>query len=94
MNRFAKEDPKKRGRKKPWIRHERTHSLSAVHMDRYYDKRYGLWVCAVLDEAYHKYMHICPIQSVIVDHGLRFYANKRDKKGHANHRFERYCKRE
>ena len=35
---------------------------------------------AVLDEAHQKYLHIRPIQAVIVDHGSQFYANKRDKK--------------
>jgi len=117
MNGYAKDEPKKRGRKKPWVRYERTHSLSAAHMDWYYDERTDMWVCpveddasrkvlavietesptveasiAVLDEAYQKYLHIRPIQAVIVEHGSQFYANKRDKNGHANHRFERFCR--
>ena len=42
MNGYAKDEPKKRGRKKPWIRYERTHSLDAVHMDWHYDEKSGL----------------------------------------------------
>lgn len=117
MNGYARDEPNKRVRKKPWVRYERMHSLSAVHMDWYYDNVTGKWVCAVLDdasrmvlamietssptadasvkvldEAYQRYLHIRPIEAVIVDHGTQFYANKRDKNGNANHTFERYCK--
>lgn len=117
VNGMAKEDEKKRKRKKPWVRYEREHSLSAVHMDWYYDSVINKWICAVmddasrmilacgeydsptaeasiqlLDEAYEKYRHIAPIREVITDHGSQFYANKRNKKGKANHSFENYCK--
>ncbi len=33
-----------------------------------------------------------PIDAVITDHGSQFYANKRDKKGNANHEFENFLK--
>jgi len=113
---LAMEDPKKKKRRKPWIRYERKHSLSAVHMDWTQLTSSGIWACAVLDDAsrmilamvetphataqasvvlleqaYRKYEHIRPIQSVIVDHGTQFYANKRDKDGNAKHIFEQYC---
>ena len=38
-------------RKKPWVRYERDHSLTAVHMDWLEDTERGKWVCAVLDDA-------------------------------------------
>ena len=38
-------------RKKPWVRYERKHSLSAVHMDWAYDSDTGMWIVAVLDDA-------------------------------------------
>ncbi len=41
----------KKIRKKPWIRYEREHSLSAVHMDWLEDRERGVWVCAVIDDA-------------------------------------------
>ena len=47
---MAKEEPGKKGRKK-WVRYERSHSLSAVHMDWFFNEKYGRWVCAVLDDA-------------------------------------------
>lgn len=115
---MAKEEPNKKGRKKPWIRYERQHSLSAGHMD-WHQHHDGRWVCVVLDDASRmilsggefenrsadaavallqevldKYGHVRRLREVITDHGSEFYANKRDKKGHANHRFEQYCKKE
>ena len=45
---LAMEEPNKRGRKRPWVRYEREHALSAVHMDWFYHN--GKWVVAVLDD--------------------------------------------
>lgn len=47
---FVKQMEKKI-RKKPWVRYERDHSLTAVHMDWLEDRERGVWVCAVLDDA-------------------------------------------
>ena len=113
---MTKEDDRKKVRKKPWIRYERKHSLSAVHMD-WHENEKKEQVCAVtddssrmilsigeypristensidlLDKALKKYEHIRKIREVITDHGTEFYANKRDKKGDAKHKFEEYCK--
>ena len=41
-------------RKKKWIRYERRHSLTAVHIDWYYCSKQQLWVFAVLDDASRK----------------------------------------
>ena len=38
----------KKIRKKPWVRYERDHSLTAVHMDWLEDKERGFYVCAVI----------------------------------------------
>ena len=38
-------------RKKTWIRYERRHSLTAVHMDWHQRPNDGFWVCPVLDDA-------------------------------------------
>lgn len=38
-------------RKKKWIRYERKHSLSAVHMDWAYDPKIDMWIIAVIDDA-------------------------------------------
>jgi putative transposase len=47
---FVKQMEKKI-RKRPWVRYERDHSLTAVHMDWLEDKEKGLWICAVIDDA-------------------------------------------
>lgn len=41
----------KKIRKKPWIRYEREHSLTAVHMDWMYDEKIGKHIIAALDDA-------------------------------------------
>jgi putative transposase len=38
-------------RKKKWIRYERRHSLSAVHMDWAYEPKTDTWIIAVIDDA-------------------------------------------
>jgi putative transposase len=52
-NGMAKDDEKKKGRRKPWIRYERKHSLSAGHMD-WHEPDNGQKVCVVLDDASRK----------------------------------------
>jgi transposase InsO family protein len=102
-------------RRKPWIRYEREHSLTLVHLDWHVSKCNGKKVCAVLDdssrrilsggefeaettensiallrEALDKFGWLTGISQVITDHGTQFYANKRDKNGEADGRFEKF----
>ena len=66
MHGYACTEPNKRIRKKPWVRYERSHSLSAVHVDWYYNPELDIWAGPVLDDtsryvlddAYHKLLHI------------------------------------
>jgi putative transposase len=54
-NGLAKEEKNKKKRRKPWIRYERKHSLSAVHLDWHESKVVpGKQVCVVLDDASRK----------------------------------------
>ena len=48
---LAKSKDKKDKRKKNWIRYERRHSLTAVHIDWYYDPIEQKWIFAVIDDA-------------------------------------------
>jgi putative transposase len=48
---LANENKKKKKRRKPWIRYERKHSLTAVHLDWHTDKVTGKEVCVVLDDS-------------------------------------------
>ncbi|MBU4071027.1 MAG: DDE-type integrase/transposase/recombinase [Candidatus Thermoplasmatota archaeon] len=52
-NGFATENLNMRVRKKPWIRYERSQSLSAVHMDWHLAKN-DEWVCFVEDDSSRK----------------------------------------
>ena len=52
---FASEQESKQKRRKPWVRYERDHSLSAVHMDWHISRAVsGKQVCVVLDDASRK----------------------------------------
>ena len=51
---YAKKKGRIDVRKKKWIRYERRHSLTAVHIDWYYYVRDQIWVFAVLDDASRK----------------------------------------
>lgn len=48
---LAKENEKKKKRRKPWIRYERRHSLTAVHLDWHTSKVNGKEVCIVIDDS-------------------------------------------
>jgi putative transposase len=105
-------------RRKPWVRYEREHSLSLVHLDWHTSKCNGKKVCAVLDdssrrilaggefdaettensisliqEALDNFGWLTGISQVMTDHGTQFYANKRDKNGAADSRFENFLEK-
>jgi transposase InsO family protein len=50
-NGLAVENKRKKMRRKPWIRYERKHSLTAVHLDWHTSKFNGKEVCVVLDDS-------------------------------------------
>jgi len=64
---FAKAKDKKDKRKKNWIRYERRHSLTAVHIDWYYDPVKGLWVFAVIDDASKYLLALLEVQNATTD---------------------------
>ena len=52
---YASEQKSKQKRRKPWVRYERDHSLSAVHMDWHISRAVpSKHVCVVLDDASRK----------------------------------------
>jgi putative transposase len=58
---------KQHKRKKDWIRYERRHSLTAVHIDWYYDPIKELWVFAVIDDASRKMLVLLEVDSATTD---------------------------
>ncbi|MDM7913632.1 MAG: IS481 family transposase [Methanotrichaceae archaeon] len=51
---LANQQKNKKRRRKPWIRYERDHSLTAVHLDWHISDFNGKEVCAVLDDCSRK----------------------------------------
>ncbi len=64
---YAKAKGKKDVRKKNWIRYERRHSLTAVHIDWYYDLVKEKWVFAVLDDASRYLLALIEVDSATTD---------------------------
>ena len=64
---FAKKKGTKDIRKKSWIRYERKHSLTAVHIDWHQRPNDGIWVFAVIDDASRKILALLECQSPTVD---------------------------
>ena len=81
-NEMAKEEKNKRVRKKPWIRYERTHSLSAVHLDWHYNSFLQKWVCTVLDDASRKILAGGEYDQALGDHGIEMLNDAYEKFKH------------
>jgi putative transposase len=58
---YAKPKNKKDIRKKDWIRYQRRHSLTAVHIDWHYNGK--IWVFAVIDDASRKILSLVECSS-------------------------------
>jgi len=67
---LARAKGKKDVRKKDWIRYERRHSLTAVHIDWHYYGN-GVWVFAVIDDASRKLLALIECDSPTVEASIR-----------------------
>lgn len=71
MNGLAIPLKKKRARKKDWIRYERRHSLTAVHIDWYFDAITGTWALPVIDDASRKLLALVETRSATTDASIQ-----------------------
>ena len=67
---LAKKLLKKILRKKDWIRYERRHSLTAVHIDWHYYGS-GIWVFAIIDDASRKLLALIECESPTTEESIR-----------------------
>lgn len=67
---FAKPKRTKDVRKKKWIRYERRHSLTAVHIDWHYNALKEWWVFAVIDDASRKILSLIECQSPTTEESI------------------------
>ena len=58
---------KKYTRKKDWIRYERRYSLTAVHIDWYFDAITKIWVLPVIDDASRKMLALVESESATTE---------------------------
>jgi putative transposase len=80
---LAEESPKKKRRRKPWIRYERKHSLTAVHLDWHESKACpGMHVCAVLDDSSRYVLAGGEYPSATADASIEMVKEVLDRYGH------------
>ena len=68
---YAKKKENKDVRKKDWIRYERRHSLTAVHIDWYYDPVKEMWVFGVIDDASRKMLSLIECNSPTTEKSIK-----------------------
>ncbi|MBU0506016.1 DDE-type integrase/transposase/recombinase [bacterium] len=66
---FAKKKEKFQARKINWVRYERRHSLTAVHIDWHFTGK--MWVFAVIDDASRKILALIECDSPTTDASIR-----------------------
>jgi len=64
---YAKSHGRDDVRKKKWIRYERRHSLTAVHIDWAYDDKEERWFLPVLDDSSRKLLEVAEVESATTD---------------------------
>lgn len=67
---FAKLNGRKDVRKKTWIRYERRHSLTAIHMDWGYDEKEERWFLPVIDDSSRKLLSLIECESPTTDKSI------------------------
>ena len=68
---LAKEQESKQERRKPWIRYERKHSLTAVHIDWHLSKVNGKQLCSIVDDASRKVLSAGEFDNATEENSLK-----------------------
>jgi len=68
---FSKTKKNKDVRKKKWIRYERRHSLTAVHLDWYFDSKKRIWALPVIDDASRKMLALIEDKHATTDASIK-----------------------
>ena len=79
-NKMASSQPSKQKRKKPWIRYEREHSLSAGHMD--WTTYQGKQCCVVLDDSSRKILAGVECDNATAEESIKLVQQVLDQYGH------------
>jgi putative transposase len=79
---FAKEQDSKQKRRKPWIRYERKHSLSAVHIDWHLSKVNGKQLCSIIDDASRKLLSAGEFDNATEENSLKVLNEAIERNSH------------
>ena len=80
-NELATPNKNKQGRRKPWVRYERTYSLSAGHIDWHPCKWRDGYACAILDDASRKILAGCETNRISSKESIALVQEVLDKYG-------------
>ena len=79
---LAIREPNKSKRRKPWVRYERDHSLSAGHMDWHQKRGQSQHFCAVIDDSSRKILAAGEFDNATKENSIRLVQQVIDKYGH------------
>ncbi len=81
-NNLAMSNLKKQKRRTPWIRYEREHSLSLVHLDWHFNSALNKWVCFVLDDASRNILMGGEFDQALQEHSITMLDDSYEKFKH------------
>jgi putative transposase len=81
-NNLATTNQKKQKRRAPWVRYEREHSLSLVHLDWHFNSSLNKWVCSVLDDASRNILSGGEYDQALQEHSIAMLEESYEKFKH------------
>ena len=79
-HKMARNQPSKQKRRKPWVRYERDHSLSAGHMD--WTEYNGKQCCVILDDSSRKILAGIECDNATAEQSIKLVQKVLDEYGH------------
>lgn len=79
---LARHEPNKSKRRKPWVRYEREHSLSAGHMDWHLKRGQEQHFCAVIDDSSRKILAAGEFENATTENSIRLVQQVIEKYSH------------
>jgi transposase InsO family protein len=79
---LSKREPNKSRRRKPWVRYERNHSLSAGHIDWHYNTKLNKHVCVVIDDSSRMILAYGEFNNATTENSIKLVQDVIDKFAH------------
>ena len=79
---LSKREPNKSRRRKPWVRYERAHSLSAGHIDWHFNTKLNKQVGVIIDDSSRMILAYGEFNNANTENSIKLIQNVIDKFGH------------